>query len=242
MNDTLVIIPTFNEIENVEAMVRTVFGLEKEFDVLIVDDGSPDGTALKVKELQVEFPSRLHILERKGKLGLGTAYIAGFKIALEKGYEYIIEMDCDFSHNPNDLIKLYKACAEDGADVSVGSRYIDKGGFENWPLIRLLMSKFASFYVEMLLGLGVKDSTAGFVCYTAKVLKDIDLDNIRFVGYAFQIEMKYKSKLAGYSIKEVPIVFTDRIRGESKMSGGIIKEAMFGVWKLRNDGKKILKK
>lgn len=237
MSNSLVIIPTYNEIENVEKMIRTVFGLSTAFHVLIVDDGSPDGTADKVEELQKEFSDALHILKRKGKQGLGTAYIAGFKYGLEKNYEYIFEMDCDFSHNPNDLLKLHNACVNDGADVAVGSRYIDEGGFVNWPLIRLLMSKFASHYVEFLLGIGVKDSTAGFVCYKAKVLETINLDNIQFIGYAFQIEMKYKAKNAGFRIAEVPIIFTDRILGESKMSSGIIKEAMFGVWKLRSDYK-----
>jgi dolichol-phosphate mannosyltransferase len=221
----------------VEKMIRTVFALPVSFDVLIVDDGSPDGTAEKVEELQTEFPN-LHLLKRKGKLGLGTAYIAGFKYALEREYIYIFEMDCDFSHNPNDLIKLYDACHDEGYDVAIGSRYVDSGGFRNWPLIRLLMSKFASFYVEALLGIGIKDSTAGFICYKRKVLEAIDLDNIRFIGYAFQIEMKFKAKMHGFSLVEVPIVFTDRTIGESKMSKGIINEAVWGVWKLRQEYKK----
>lgn len=233
MSDTLVIIPTYNEIENIEKMVRTVFSLQKEFHLLIVDDNSPDGTAQTVKTLQKEFPDRLYILERKGKLGLGTAYIAGFKYALEKDYKYVIEMDCDFSHNPNDLVKLYTACKGGKGDVAVGSRYVNGGGFENWPFIRVLMSKFASYYVQIILGLGVKDSTAGFVCYKREVLQKIDFDNIKFVGYAFQIEMKFKSRNHGFKITEVPIVFTDRVEGTSKMSGGIIKEAMFGVFSLR---------
>lgn len=235
MSPNLVIIPTYNEIENIEKMIHTVFALPTDFDVLIVDDNSPDETAKKVKELQVKFPNKLHLLERKGKLGLGTAYIAGFKFALEKGYEFIFEMDCDFSHNPSDLIKLHKACAIDGYDVAVGSRYVSDGGFNNWPLFRVFLSKFASHYVEFILGTGVKDSTAGFVCYKADVLRTIDLDNIKFIGYAFQIEMKYKSKLKGFTIKEVPIIFTDRVLGESKMSKNIIKEAVFGVWRLRKE-------
>jgi dolichol-phosphate mannosyltransferase len=221
----------------VEKMIRTVFALPVSFDVLIVDDGSPDGTAEKVEELQTEFQG-LHLLKRKGKLGLGTAYIEGFKYALEREYIYIFEMDCDFSHNPNDLIKLYNACHDEGYDVAIGSRYVDSGGFRNWPLIRLLMSKFASFYVEVLLGIGIKDSTAGFICYKRKVLEAIDLDNIRFIGYAFQIEMKFKAKMHGFSLVEVPIVFTDRTIGESKMSKGIINEAVWGVWKLRQEYKK----
>lgn len=210
-------------------MLRTVFGLSKEFDVLIVDDGSPDGTAEKVKELQIEFGNKLHLTEREGKQGLGTAYIHGFNIALEKGYEYIFEMDCDFSHNPEDLIRLYKACAEDGADMSVGSRYCKGGKVHNWPLGRILMSYFASVYVRLVLWFNVRDTTAGFVCYNRKVLEKIDLPAIRFVGYAFQVEMKYTVHLHGFTIKEVPITFTDRIVGESKMSSKIFKEALFGV-------------
>lgn len=229
MSDSIVIIPTYNEIGNIERMLRTVFGLSKEFDVLIVDDGSPDGTAQKVKDLQGEFGNRLHITEREGKQGLGTAYIHGFNIALEKGYEYIFEMDCDFSHNPEDLIRLYKACAEDGADMSVGSRYCKGGKVHNWPLGRILMSYFASVYVRLILWFNVRDTTAGFVCYNRKVLEKIDLPAIRFVGYAFQVEMKYTVHLHGFTIKEVPITFTDRIVGESKMSSKIFKEALFGV-------------
>ena len=235
MSKNIVIIPTFNEIENIEKMIHTVFSLPMQFDVLIVDDHSPDQTANKVKELQKTYGAQLHLIERKGKLGLGTAYIAGFKYALTKGFEYIFEMDCDFSHNPNDLLNLYKTCAEQDYDVAVGSRYVSEGGFENWPLFRVFLSKFASFYVEIILGTGVKDSTAGFVCYKANVLKDIDLDKIKFIGYAFQIEMKYKAKLKGFSIKEVPIIFTDRVLGESKMSNNIIREAVLGVWRLRKE-------
>lgn len=233
MSKKLVIIPTYNELGNIEKMLHTVFALPEAFDVLIVDDNSPDGTAAKVKELQVKFEKKLHLLERAGKLGLGTAYIAGFKYALEKGFDYVFEMDCDFSHNPNDLLKLYDACANQGADVAIGSRYVQEGGFENWPLFRVFLSKFASFYVQTILGLGIKDSTAGFICYKAEVLRKIDFFNIKFIGYVFQIEMKYKAKKAGFKLKEVPIVFTDRIIGESKMSNGIIKEAALGVWRLR---------
>lgn len=229
MSDSIVIIPTYNEIGNVERMLRTVFDLEKDFHVLIVDDGSPDGTAEKVKELQQEFGDRLHISEREGKQGLGTAYIHGFQIALEKGYDYIFEMDCDFSHNPKDLVRLYHACAEEGADMSVGSRYCKGGKVHNWPIGRILMSYFASVYVRLVLWLNVMDTTAGFVCYTRKVLETLDLHSIRFVGYAFQIEMKYTVHLHGFKIKEVPITFTDRVVGESKMSTKIFKEALFGV-------------
>ncbi|MDG1720748.1 MAG: polyprenol monophosphomannose synthase [Bacteroidia bacterium] len=235
MSQNLVIIPTYNEIENIEKMIHTVFDLGLDFDILVVDDNSPDKTAKKVNKLQAKFPGKLHLLERKGKLGLGTAYIKGFKYALERDYQYIFEMDCDFSHNPNDLIKLHAACAKDGYDVAVGSRYVSNGGFQNWPLFRVFLSKFASFYVEFILGTGVKDSTAGFVCYKAKVLSVIDLDQIKFIGYAFQIEMKYKAKLKGFSLKEVPIIFTDRVLGESKMSKNIIKEAVIGVWRLRKE-------
>lgn len=217
-------------------MVHTVFSMYPDYDILIVDDNSPDSTAALVKKMQQEeFTGHLHLIEREGKLGLGTAYITGFKFALEKGYEYIFEMDCDFSHNPKDLKKLYEACAVDGYDVAVGSRYVSDGGFNNWPLFRVFLSKFASYYVEFILGTGVKDTTAGFVCYKAEVLKNIDLDNIKFIGYAFQIEMKYKAKLRGFSIKEVPIIFTDRVLGESKMSKNIIREAVWGVWRLRKE-------
>ena len=235
MSPNLVIIPTYNEIENIEKMIHTVFDLSLDFDILVVDDNSPDKTAEKVNELQAKFPGKLHLLERKGKLGLGTAYIKGFKYALERDYQYIFEMDCDFSHNPDDLLKLHATCAKDGYDVAVGSRYVSNGGFHNWPLFRVFLSKFASYYVEFILGTGVKDSTAGFVCYKAKVLSVIDLDQIKFIGYAFQIEMKYKAKLKGFTLKEVPIIFTDRVLGESKMSKNIIKEAVLGVWRLRKE-------
>ena len=229
MSDSIVIIPTYNEIGNIEKMLRTVFGLSKEFDVLIVDDGSPDGTATKVKELQQEFGARLLLSEREGKQGLGTAYIHGFNISLEKGYEFIFEMDCDFSHDPKDLLRLYDACANQGADMSVGSRYTKGGKISNWPIGRILMSYFASVYVRLILWFNVKDTTAGFVCYRRNVLETIDLVGIRFVGYAFQIEMKYTVHRNGFRIKEVPITFIDRVIGESKMSSRIFKEALFGV-------------
>ncbi|MDA8979724.1 polyprenol monophosphomannose synthase [Chitinophagales bacterium] len=235
MNTKLVIIPTYKEEENIEKMVHTVFSMYPDYDILIVDDNSPDNTATLAKQMQKDFSSRLHLIEREGKLGLGTAYIAGFKFALERGYEYVFEMDCDFSHDPKDLKKLYDACSVDGYDVAVGSRYVSDGGFNNWPLFRVFLSKFASYYVEWILGTGVKDSTAGFVCYKAEVLRNIDLNNIQFIGYAFQIEMKYKAKLRGFSIKEVPIIFTDRVLGESKMSKNIIREAVVGVWRLRQE-------
>ncbi|NNC94376.1 MAG: polyprenol monophosphomannose synthase [Chitinophagales bacterium] len=228
MKERVVIIPTYNEKENVEKMVRKVFSLPLPFHLLIIDDGSPDGTAQIVKQLQAEFPSKLHIIERSGKLGLGTAYITGFKWCINEGYEYIFEMDCDFSHNPDDLIRLYDACAN-GADVSIGSRYVKGGKVSNWPMDRIFISKFASFYVQMITWIGIRDATAGFVCYKRKVLETIDLDKIKFIGYAFQIEMKFASKKLGFKIKEVPVTFTDRIEGTSKMSKGIIKEAVFGV-------------
>lgn len=233
MSDSLVIIPTYNEKENVERMLRTVFSLPKDFHVLVVDDGSPDGTADIVKNLQAEFPNNLHIVERKGKLGLGTAYIAGFKWALQRDYSYVFEMDCDFSHNPKDLLNLYAGCTTKGGDMSVGSRYVKGGGVKNWPLKRLVLSFFASLYVNVILLLGVKDSTAGFVCYTRKVLETIDLDSIKFIGYAFQIEMKYNTKRLGFKIVEVPIIFIDRELGVSKMSMNIFNEAVIGVLKMR---------
>ena len=233
MSDSLVIIPTYNEKENVERMLRTVFGLPQAFHVLIVDDGSPDGTAQIVKGLQTEFAGKLHILERKGKLGLGTAYIAGFKWALERSYEFIFEMDCDFSHNPKDLMRLYDGCTTRGGDMSVGSRYVKGGGVQNWPMKRLVMSFGASLYVNSMLWLGVRDSTAGFVCYRRKVLETIDLDSIQFIGYAFQIEMKYNARQLGFSIVEVPITFIDRELGTSKMSMNIFNEAVLGVLKMR---------
>jgi len=229
----LVIIPTFNELENIERMVRKVFSLPVAFDLLIVDDGSPDGTALIVKKLQAEFGSKLHLIERKGKLGLGTAYIAGFKYAIQHQFDYIFEMDCDFSHNPDDLVNLYNACAEGGADLSIGSRYVKGGKIINWPLDRILMSYFASLYVRIILWINIHDTTAGFKCYKRKVLETINLDAIKFIGYAFQIEMKYKVKKAGFKIKEVPITFTDRTAGESKMSKGIFKEAILGVIQMK---------
>lgn len=226
--DSIVIIPTFNVKENVERMIRKVMSLEKEFEVLIIDDGSPDGTADIVKALMTEFEGRLHIEERLGKQGLGTAYIHGFRWALKRHYTYIFEMDCDFSHNPEDLERLYDACIQ-GADLSVGSRYVKGGKVDNWPLRRVWMSYYASVYVRFVLGLKVKDTTAGFVCYHRKVLEKIDLDKIRFIGYAFQIEMKYTANKHGFKIVEVPITFTDRVLGESKMSTKIFKEAFLGV-------------
>ena len=228
LSDSIVIIPTYNERENIENIIRAVFGLDKVFHILVIEDGSPDGTASIVKTLQQEFSERLFMIERKGKLGLGTAYIAGFKWALEHAYEYIFEMDADFSHNPHDLVRLYEACVE-GADLSVGSRYVTGVNVVNWPMSRVLLSYFASKYVRMITGMKVHDSTAGFVCYTRKVLETIDLENIRFKGYAFQIEMKFTATTLGFALKEVPIIFTDRTLGTSKMSKDIIKEAVFGV-------------
>ncbi len=233
MSDSLVIIPTYNEKENVERMLRTVFALPKSFHVLIVDDGSPDGTADIVKNLQKEFPENLHMLQRSGKQGLGTAYIAGFRWALERNYGYVFEMDCDFSHNPKDLIRLYEGCTTGGGDMSVGSRYTKGGGVQNWPFKRLAMSFCASIYVNSVLWLGVRDSTAGFVCYTRKVLETIDLDSIKFIGYAFQIEMKYNTVRLGFKIVEVPIIFIDREFGTSKMNMNIFNEAVVGVMKMR---------
>lgn len=232
MAKNLVIIPTYNEIENIEKMIRTVFDLPTRIEILIVDDGSPDGTADKVKELQQKFPNQLHIEERQGKLGLGTAYIHGFKWALKNNYDYIFEMDCDFSHNPQDLIRLLEAC-ENGADVAVGSRYCKGGQISNWPIGRILMSYFASVYVRFILWLPVKDTTAGFKCYRKKVLETIELDRIKFMGYAFQIEMKYRAYKKGFKIQEVPILFKDRILGVSKMSTKIFKEAFLGVLQMR---------
>jgi len=228
MSDSLVIIPTFNEKGNIERMVRKVFSLPKAFDLLIIDDGSPDGTADIVKSLQKEFSDQLFLIERRGKQGLGTAYIAGFRWALERSYEYIFEMDCDFSHNPDDLIRLYE-CAAGGADLAVGSRYVKGGGFVNWPKDRILISRGASIYVNMLTRLRIADPTAGFVCFRRKVLETIDLDKIRFVGYAFQIEMKFATRRLGFKISEVPIIFTERVEGVSKMSSNIIREGIIGV-------------
>lgn len=233
MPERVVIIPTYNEKENIEKMVRKVMSLTGDYHLLIVDDGSPDGTALIVKQLMNEYAGRLFMEERKGKLGLGTAYIHGFKWALARAYDYIFEMDCDFSHNPDDLNRLYAACAEQGADLSVGSRYVRGGKIENWPLNRLLLSYFASIYVRMVLWLGVRDTTAGFKCFTRRVLNTIDLDAVKFVGYAFQIEMKYTAYRLGFRIKEVPITFIDRQEGVSKMSGKIFKEAFWGVLQMR---------
>ena len=233
MSDSLVIIPTYNEKENIEKMIHKVFSLEKVFHVLIVDDGSPDGTATIVKDLAKTYSGKLFIEERAGKQGLGTAYIHGFKWALAKNYAYIFEMDADFSHNPDDLIRLYNACAVDGADMSIGSRYCKGGKVKNWPFMRWLMSYFASVYVRMVLWLKVKDTTAGFKCYKRKVLEAINFSEIKFVGYAFQIEMKYTAKKLGFKLKEVPIVFIDRVLGQSKMSMKIFKEAFVGVFKMR---------
>ncbi len=233
MSDTLVIIPTYNEKENIEKIIRKVFSLPKVFHVLIVEDNSPDGTADIVKRLMTEFPDKLFIEERKGKLGLGTAYIHGFKWALKRDYKYVNEMDADFSHNPDDLIRLYNALAKDGYDVSIGSRYIKGVNVVNWPMGRILMSYFASMYVRIITRIPVQDTTAGFVCYTRGVLENIDLDKVKFIGYAFQIEMKFTAWKLGYKIKEVDVIFTDRTEGTSKMSGGIFKEAIFGVLQLR---------
>ena len=231
-SDSIVIIPTYNERENIENIIRAVFALEKVFHILIIEDGSPDGTANIVKTLQQEFPERLFMIERKGKLGLGTAYIAGFKWSLEHNYEYIFEMDADFSHNPADLPRLYKACAEEGADVSIGSRYVSGVNVVNWPMGRVLMSYFASKYVRLITGLPIHDTTAGFKCYRREVLQTIDLDGIRFKGYAFQIEMKFTAYKCGFKIVEVPVIFINRELGTSKMNSSIFGEAVFGVIKL----------
>ncbi|MBQ9254581.1 MAG: polyprenol monophosphomannose synthase [Bacteroidales bacterium] len=233
MSDSIVIIPTYKEKENIENIIRYVFNLEQEFDILIIDDNSPDGTADIVKNLIKEYPNRLFLEQRKGKLGLGTAYIHGFKWALERNYDYVFEMDADFSHPPKDLMNLYKACKE-GADLSIGSRYLDgKISVVNWPIGRVIMSYYASVYVRKVLGMKVCDATAGFVCYRKELLQRINFDKIKFVGYAFQIEMKYTAWKLGAKIKEVPIIFTDRVLGQSKMSMKIFKEAFFGVFSLR---------
>lgn len=232
MSDSIVIIPTYNEKENVERMIRKVFSLPFAFHLLIIDDGSPDGTATIVKSLMQEFQGRLFIEERKGKLGLGTAYIHGFKWALARDYEYVFEMDCDFSHNPDDLIRLREACVN-GGDVAIGSRYTKGGKVINWPVGRVLMSYFASIYVRIILWVPFKDTTAGFKCYRKKVLARIDFDSIKFIGYAFQIEMKYIAYKLGFKVVEVPITFTDRTEGVSKMNKGIFKEAILGVLKMR---------
>lgn len=233
MHDSIVIIPTYNEIDNVEPVIRAVMALDKGFDILIVDDNSPDGTAKKVVQLQEEFPGRLFIENRSEKSGLGTAYVHGFRWAIDQHYQFIFEMDADFSHNPNDLERLYDACRYAKADVAIGSRYITGVNVVNWPLSRVLMSYFASVYVRMITGVEIRDATAGFICYRREVLEKINLDRIRFVGYAFQIEMKYRAFAKGFNIIEVPIIFTDRAKGQSKMSGSIIKEAIFGVISLR---------
>lgn len=232
-SDSIVIIPTYNERENIENIIRAVFALEKVFHILIIEDGSPDGTANIVKTLQQEFPERLFMIERKGKLGLGTAYIVGFKWSLEHNYEYIFEMDADFSHTPADLPRLYKACAEEGADVSIGSRYVSGVNVVNWPMGRVLMSYFASKYVRLITGLPIHDTTAGFKCYRREVLQTIDLDGIRFKGYAFQIEMKFTAYKCGFKIVEVPVIFINRELGTSKMNSSIFGEAVFGVIKLK---------
>jgi len=236
MSDTLVIIPTYNEKENIEAVIRNTFGQEKEFNILVVDDSSPDGTGAIVIKLQEEFEGRLYLQERTGKNGLGTAYIHGFKWALERTYNYIIEMDADFSHNPNDLIRLYDACKNGGGDVSIGSRYSVGVNVVNWPMRRVLLSYFASKYVRFITRMPIHDTTAGFVCWNRKVLETIQLDKIKFVGYAFQIEMKFKAWKHKFSIKEISVIFRDRTLGESKMNGGIIKEAFFGVIKMKLKG------
>ena len=233
MDRRIVIIPTYNEKENVEAIVRKVFSLPIEFQILVIDDGSPDGTADIVKGLQAEFPDRLHLLERSGKLGLGTAYLTDFKWSLEHGFDYVFEMDADFSHNPDDLLRLYSACAEHGADLAVGSRYCHGVSVVDWPMSRIIMSYYASAYVRGVLNMKVYDTTAGFVCYTRKVLETIDLDAVRMKGYGFQIEMKYTAYRLGFQIQEVPIIFTNRQLGTSKMSSGIFGEAFWGVIKLR---------
>ena len=233
MPSKLVIIPTYNEKENIENIIRAVFALPEEFHLLVIDDGSPDGTAAIVKKLQKEFPERLFIVERKGKLGLGTAYIAGFKWGLEHQYDFIFEMDADFSHNPQDLPRLYNACANEGADVAIGSRYVSGVNVVNWPIGRVLMSYFASKYVKLVTGLKIADTTAGFKCYRREVLETIELDKIRFKGYAFQIEMKFTAYKCGFTLKEVPIIFINRQLGTSKMSGGIFGEAFLGVIQLK---------
>jgi dolichol-phosphate mannosyltransferase len=236
-SDSIVIIPTYNEKENIEKIIRAVFSLQKAFHILIIDDGSPDGTASIVKRLMdSEFAGRLFILERRGKLGLGTAYITGFKWALERDYEFIFEMDADFSHDPHDLPRLYAATHDEGYDMAVGSRYVSGVNVVNWPMGRVLMSYFASKYVQFVTGFNVHDTTAGFVCYRRKVLETIPLDEVRFKGYAFQIEMKFTAYKIGFRIKEVPVIFVNRREGTSKMSGGIFSEAFFGVMRLRMDG------
>jgi len=229
MKDSIVIIPTYNEIENIEAIIKAIFSLEKTFDILVVDDNSPDLTALKVKELQMEFPDQLHLLVREEKSGLGTAYIHGFRWSLNKDYDYVFEMDADFSHDPKDLIRLYNACHLEGADMSIGSRYVEGVNVVNWPMSRVLLSYMASKYVRLITRMKIHDTTAGFICYKRKVLESFNLDKISFTGYAFQIEMKFNAYCKKFIIKEIPVIFTDRTRGESKLSSGIISEAIFGV-------------
>ncbi len=233
MSEGLVLIPTYNERENAELIIRKVLTLTRAFDVLVIDDGSPDGTAAVVRGLQAEFAGRLFLEERPGKQGLGTAYLHGFRWALDRGYGYVFEMDADFSHNPEDLLRLHDACALEGYDLAIGSRYIQGVNVVNWPMSRVLMSYFASWYVRLVTGMPIRDATAGFKCYTARVLRAIDLANVRFVGYAFQIEMKWLAYQLGFRIKEVPIIFTDRTRGTSKMSTGIVQEAFFGVLQMK---------
>ena len=233
MDKKVVIIPTYNEKENIEAIIRKVFSLPGEYHILVIDDGSPDGTAAIVRGLQGEFPGRLHLIERSGKLGLGTAYLTGFRWALEKGYDYIFEMDADFSHNPDDLLRLHAACAEQGADLAIGSRYCNGVSVVDWPLGRIIMSYYASKYVRMILGMKIKDTTAGFKCYSRRVLETIDLDSVRMHGYGFQIEMKYTAWKLGFKLQEVPIIFINRQKGTSKMSSGIFGEAFGGVIRLK---------
>ena len=233
MSDSLIIIPTYNEKENIEKIIRKVFSLEKDFHILVIEDGSPDGTADIVKGLQKEFSNNLHIEERSGKLGLGTAYIHGFKWALYKDYQFVFEMDADFSHNPDDLIRLYNACSSEGGELAIGSRYVKGVNIVNWPMSRLLMSFFASKYVKLITGMPIHDSTAGFKCYKREVLETINFNKIQFVGYAFQIEMKFKAWKYGFNVVEVPVIFTDRTEGTSKMSEGIFFEAVFGVLQMK---------
>ena len=236
MSDSIIIIPTYNEKENIEKIIKAIFSLSRAFDILVIDDGSPDGTADIVRSLQQTLGDRLFLLERSGKQGLGTAYIMGFKWALARDYQYIFEMDADFSHDPKDLPRLYEACASEGYDVAIGSRYVSGVNVVNWPIGRVLMSYFASKYVKFVTGFNIHDTTAGFKCYRRRVLETIELDKIRFKGYAFQIEMKYTAYKIGFKIKEVPVIFVNRVEGVSKMSGGIFGEAFFGVMRLRLDG------